>query len=176
MGLDLTAPDHTTLSRRGSKLEVALHRKVPAGFIHVIVDSTGLKIMGQGQWAAAKHGAKGVRGWRKLHVGVGVSGVIIADQLTGGAVDDSTVVEDLLEQVEPEVERFTADGAYDTWSIREALAARGATVVVPPSKKVVLFGTDRPAGRERDAAVARQREVGRRQWEKESGYHQPGAG
>ena len=147
MDLDLTAPDHTTLSRRGSKLEVALRRQVPAAPIHLIVDSTGLKIIGQGQWAAAKHGAKGIRAWRKLHVGVDVNGVIIAEQLTDSAVDDSTVVDDFFDQVDQDIERFTADGAYDTWSIRDALAARSAIVVVPPSRKAVASGRDTPACR-----------------------------
>ena len=174
MGLDLAAPEHTTLSRRGSKLEVALRRELPAGPIYLIVDSTGLKIMGQGQWAAAKHGTKGTRAWRKLHVGVDANGIIVAEQLTDSTVDDSTVVEGLLDQVETEIERFTADGAYDTWSIREALAARGATVVVPPSKKAVTSGRGTPASRARDAAIARIKEVGRRQWKKEVGYHQQG--
>ena len=174
MGLDLTAPDHTTLSRRGSKLEVALRRQVPAGPIHLIVDSTGLKITGQGQWAAAKHGARGIRAWRKLHVGVDENGVIVAEQLTDSSVDDSSVVEGLLGQVDQDIERFTADGAYDTWAIREALAARGATVAVPPSKKAVESGRDSTAGRMRDAAVTRIREVGRCQWKKEAGYHKQG--
>ncbi len=176
MDLDLTAPDHTTLSRRGSKLEVPLRRQVPAGPIHLIVDSTGLKIMGQGQWAAAKHGAKGIRAWRKLHVGVDANGVIVAEQLTDSTVDDSTVVTELLGQVDQDIERFAADGAYDTWSIREALAAQGATVVVPPSRKAVESGKDSPAGRARDAAVVRIQEVGRRQWKKEAGYHQQARG
>ncbi len=174
MGPQLAAPDHTTLSRRGSRLEVALRRRVPVGPIHLIVDSTGLKIMGQGQWAAAKHGAKGIRAWRKLHVGVDANGVIVAERLTDSAIDDCTVVPDLLDQVESKIARFTADGAYDTWSIRHALAARGATVVVPPSKTAALSGGDSPAGRARDAAVVRVHEVGRRQWKKEVGNHKQG--
>jgi len=174
MGLDLTAPDHTTLSRRGSKLEVALRSRIPSGPVHLIVDSTGLKIMGQGQWAAAKHGVKGIRAWRKLHIGVDVNGVIIAEQITDSSVDDSIVVPELLEQVDTEIECFTADGAYDTCSIREALAARGATAVVPPARTAVESNRDAPAGRARDAAVARMQEVGRRQWKKEAGYHQQG--
>ncbi len=174
MDLDLTAPDHTTLSRRGQKLEVVLRRQMPVGPIHLIVDSTGLKIMGQGQWAAAKHGARGIRAWRKLHVGVDANGFIVAEQLTDSAVGDSIVVPALLEQVSGDIERFTADGAYDTWSIRDALATRGAMVVVPPSRTAVRSRRDTPAGGARDAAVARMYEVGRRQWKKEVAYHQQG--
>ncbi len=78
LGLDLSAPDHTTLSRRGQHLDVRL-RRIPQGEVtHLIVDSTGLSIVGEGEWAAAKHGGKGKRGWRKLHLGVDGSGVIVA--------------------------------------------------------------------------------------------------
>ena len=120
MNLGVTAPDHTTLSRRGSKIEVALRRTMPAGPIHLIADSTGLKIMGWGQWAAVKHDIKGIRAWRKLHVGVDVNGFIVVEQLTDSTVDDASVVEGLLDQVGADMELFTADGVYDTWSIREA--------------------------------------------------------
>ncbi len=89
MGIDLSAPDHTTLSRRGQHLDVKL-RRVPRGkATHLIVDSTGLSIVGEGEWAAAKHGGKGKRGWKKLHLGVDASGVILAQVLTNGNVDDA---------------------------------------------------------------------------------------
>ena len=70
LGVDLTAPDHTTLSRRGQHLALALRRARPGTSLHLIVDSTGLSIVGEGEWAAAKHGGRGRRGWRKLHLGV----------------------------------------------------------------------------------------------------------
>ena len=82
MGADLDAPDHTTLSRRSQPLAVMLRRIPATGPIHLIVDSTGLSIVGQGAWAAAKHGGHGKRGWKKLHLGVDRSGVIVAQALT----------------------------------------------------------------------------------------------
>jgi hypothetical protein len=172
MGLDCGAPDHTTLSRRGRKLDIAL--RAPAhsmGPIHLIVDSTGLEVVGQGQWAAAKHGGKGLRGWRKLHIGVEENGIIVAEEVSDSGTDDASALHDLLDQIEVDIERFTGDGAYDKWSVYEALAPRCTTVVVPPSKTAVESGTDTPAGRARDATVSRVREVGRRQWKKQSGYH-----
>ena len=82
MGLDLSVPDHTTLSRRGQSLDLSL-RRVPTGNrLHLVVDSTGLSIVGEGEWAAAKHGGRGKRGWKKLHLGVDRSGYIIAQALT----------------------------------------------------------------------------------------------
>ena len=78
MGIDLVAPDHTTLSRRSQSLNVALGRVPTAQPIHLIIDSTGLSIVGEGEWAAVKHGGKGKRGWKKLHLGVDGAGVIVA--------------------------------------------------------------------------------------------------
>ena len=89
MGADLDAPDHTTLSRRSQPLAVMLRRIPALGPIHLIVDSTGLSIVGQGAWAAAKHGGHGKRGWKKLHLGVDRSGVIVAQALTDAHVDDA---------------------------------------------------------------------------------------
>ena len=82
LGVDLTAPDHTTLSLRGQYLALALRRARPGTSLHLIVDSTGLSIVGEGEWAAAKHGGRGRRGWRKLHLGVDGSRVIVACALT----------------------------------------------------------------------------------------------
>jgi hypothetical protein len=171
MGLDCGAPNHTTLSRRSRTLTIALRARVRTGSIHLIVDSTGLEVVGQGQWAAAKHGGKGVRSWRKLHIGVEEGGIIVAETVTDSGTDDVSAVHNLLDQIEVDIERFTGDGAYDKWSVYEGLAPRCTMVVVPPSKTAVESRTDTPAGRARDATVARVREIGRRQWKKESGYH-----
>jgi len=96
MSMGLSAPDHTTLSRRGKHLDITL-RRIPAGeAIHLIVDSTGLSIVGEGEWAAAKHGCKGKRGWRKLHRGVDRTAIIVAQALTGGNADDAATVRDPL--------------------------------------------------------------------------------
>ena len=89
MGVDLDAPDHTTLSRRSQHLDVEFHRVPATGPIHLIVDSTGLSFVGEGEWAAAKHGGLGTRGWKKLHLGVDGSGAIVARVLTGGSTDDA---------------------------------------------------------------------------------------
>ena len=97
LGLDLSAPDHTTLARRGQHLDLTL-RGASAG-AHLIVDSTGLSIVGEGEWAAAKYGGRGRRGWKKLHRGVDRSGVIVAQALTEGHVDDATTGITLIEAV-----------------------------------------------------------------------------
>ena len=130
LGFDLSAPDHTTLSRRAQRLNLTL-RRVPTGTaVHLIVDSTGLSMVGDGEWAAVKHGRRSTRGWTKLHLGVDGTGVIVAHALTGGQGDDATTALDLIDQVEGNVSCLTADAAYDTRGIYEAAGARGATVVI----------------------------------------------
>ena len=174
MGLDLSAPDHTTLSRRGQHLDVRLRRIPPGEVTHLIVDSTGLSIVGEGEWAAAKHGGKGKRGWRKLHLGVDESGVIVAQVLTDGNADDAATVPDLLGQLEGELSGFVADAAYDSRPVYDAATQRGAVVVVPPTRNATVGGRNVTQCSARDRTVARIREVGRRQWKKESGYHRQG--
>ena len=155
--LDLSAPDHTTLSRRAQRLNLTL-RRVPTGTgIHLIVDSTGLSMVGEGEWAAVKHGSRGTRGWKKLHLGVDGSGVIVAHALTGGHVDDATTALDLIDTVEGDVSCLTADAAYDTRGIYEAAGARGATVVIPrPGRPRCLDGDhDRPRATARSGRCSR---------------------
>ena len=100
LGRALSAPDHTTRSRRGQQLDFPLRRAPTGAGLHLIVDSTGLSIVGEGDWAAAQHGGRGRRGWKKLHVGVDRSGVIVARALTEASVDDATTGITLIEAVD----------------------------------------------------------------------------
>ena len=175
LGLELSAPDHTTLSRRGQHLDLPL-RRAPAGAgLYLMVDSTGLSIVGEGEWAAAKHGGRRRRGWKKLHLGVdrsspGPSGVIVARALTEASVDDATTGITLIEATDGALGRVTADTAYDTVGFYEAAGARGATVVVPPTStaNVSRYG---PRSSARDRTILAVKERGRRRWKKTSGYH-----
>ncbi len=170
MDVDLEAPDHTTLSRRSRHLDVELHRIPATGPIHLIVDSTGLSIVGEGEWAAVKHGGRGHRGWKKLHLAVDRAGVIVAHALTEPTVDDATTGIDLIETVDDEITRVTADAAYDTVAFYEAAGVRGATVVVPPSKTAKV-SRRRPRSPARDRTIKKMKTLGRRRWKKEAGYH-----
>ncbi len=174
MDVDLEAPDHTTLSRRSQHLDVELHRVRANEPIHLIVDSTGLSIVGEGEWAAAKHGGKGKRGWKKLHLGVDRAGIIVAQVLTDGNADDAATVPGLLGQFEGELSGFVADTAYDSRPVYDAATARGAAIVIPPRSDATVGGTNVTPCSARDRTVARVKEVGRRQWKKESGYHRQG--
>jgi IS5 family transposase len=172
MGVGLEAPDHTTLSRRSQSLDVDLHRVAGHKPIHLIVDSTGLSIVGEGEWAAAKYGGRGRRGWKKLHLGVDRSGVIVAEILTDGNVNDAKMALELIDEVPDDIASFTADAAYDTIAIYDANAVRGSEVIVPPSKSATRSRQRRFRTSARDRTIMRIKEVGRRRWKKESGYHQ----
>ena len=169
MGLVLDVPDHTTLSRRGKHLKVLLRVPKKPGRMDLVIDSSGLAIFGEGEWAAAKHGGKGIRGWKKLHLGVDGDGVIVGRRLTDASVDDGSVGVDFVDGVPGKVRRVLGDGAYDSRALYDAAISRGAKVVVPPIKTAKTGGR---GCRARDRVVRRVRKVGRRQWKKESGYHQ----
>ena len=143
--------------------------------IHLVVDSTGVKILGDGEWHAHKHKtANKRRRWRKLHLGVDEHGFIVAWDLTGARVDDGLVGVSMLEEFDVAIERFTADGAYDTRPIYSAVARAGTpdvTVVVPPSRRAALDPGAISPWDQRNDAIERIVEVGRRQWRKESGAH-----
>jgi transposase len=171
MDVDLEAPDHTTLSRRSQDLNVDLYRVAVNKPIHLIVDSTGLSIVGEGEWAAAKYGGRGKRGWKKLHIGVDRSGLIIAEALTHGSANDAKTALDLIDAVDGEIASFTADAAYDTRALYNAAAALGARVVVPPIKTATWPRQRNCRPCARDRTIMRVKEIGRRRWKKESGYH-----
>ena len=173
MDLDLRSPDHSTLSRRANQLDLQFPTVGRETAIHLVVDSTGLQIIGEGPWTTAKHGERGTRKWRKLHVGVDANSVIVAQKLTDSTTDDAGVVPYLLDQIpdDKKIVRFTGDGAYDQNSIYETCAELGARVVLPPLKYAVLSGAKTRAAKARNRTVNRIKKVGRWQWKKEARYH-----
>ena len=114
-GLDLLVPDHTHMSRRVASLTVAIPRRPRKGSIHVVVDSTGLKIFGEGEWKVRQHGVGKRRTWRKVHLAVDKSARdIIGIEVTTAEWGDAEVFAPLLDQVEAQVSQVSGDGAYDT--------------------------------------------------------------
>ncbi len=138
-----------------------------------MLDSAGLSIVGAGEWPAAKHGARGRRGWRKLHRGVDQSGAILVHTLTEATGDDATTALDLLTAVDGPLVRVTADAAYDTVAVYETARARAATVVVPPARTATVSGHG-PRSSARDRTIMLVRQLGRCRWKKVSGYHRQG--
>ena len=171
MGLDLRSPDHTTLSRRGQQLDRRLRGGPRRAGLHLIIDSTGLSRAGEGEWATAKHGGRGTRGWKTLHVGVDHTGVIVAHALTDATGDDAPTGVELIEAVNDDIASVTADAAYDTVGFYDAAGARGATVVVPPTK-TARVSRRRPRASARDHTITTVKSLGRRRWKQTSRDHQ----
>ena len=165
LGLDLAVPDHSTLSRRAATLEVPRPRPSPsAGPLHLLVDSTGLKLCGAGEWLREKHGTKVRRSWRKLHLGVDAgTGRIVASLLTTRDVDDGSQVSPLLDRLEGPLASFTGDGAYDQESVAASIGSRhpDAAIVVPPRSTAVPSTTAETAPTQRDRHLRNIAEHGR---------------
>jgi Transposase DDE domain/Tn3 transposase DDE domain len=140
---------------------------------HLLVDSTGLKLCGAGEWLVEKHGTKTRRSWRKLHIGTdGNTGEIVATALTTNDVDDASQIGRLLGQVEAPVASFTGDGAYDQDSVYRTVTERDpeAAVVVPPRATAVPSETAETEPTQRDRHLQCIAEKGRIGWQKVSGY------
>jgi hypothetical protein len=175
LGLDLAVPDHSTLSRRAETLEVPRPRSSPSsGPVHLLVDSTGLKLCGPGEWLVEKHGSRMRRSWKKLHLATDAdTGRIVASALTGNAADDGSQVGPLLDRIAGSVASFTADGAFDRDDVYAAVTARhpDAAVVVPPRSSAVPSDTAETAPTQRDRHLQVIAEGGRMGWQKASGYN-----
>ena len=173
LGIDLAVPDHTTLSRRAETLEVPRPRGAQAP-LHLLVDSTGLKLCGPGEWLTEKHGTQRRRSWRKLHLATDAdTGRIVASVLTGHDADDGGQVGPLLERVDGPVASLTADGAYDRDDVHAEIMARHpeAEIIVPPRSSAVPSASARTAPTARDRHLQTIAERGRMGWQRTSGYN-----
>jgi hypothetical protein len=175
LGLDLAGPDHSTRSRRAEALEVPRPRSSPgSGPVHLLVDSTGLRLCGPGEWLVEKHGSRTRRSWKKLHLATDAdTGRIVASALTGNEADDGSQVGPLLDQIEGPVASFTADGGFDRDDVYGEVAARhpDAAVIVPPRSSAVPSDTAETAPTQRDRHLEVIAERGRMGWQKASGYN-----
>jgi hypothetical protein len=174
MQVDVAIPDYTSLAKRAAKLEIALAVSKHKGSIDVVVDSTGLKLFGEGEWKTRKHGVSKRRTWRKLHLAVNSeTQEIEAEVLTENSGHDADQVDDLLEQIESPIDSFGGDGAYDQWKVYEGLAEQEIEAIIPPRKnaKIKQNGNSSQLPLPRDEAIRGIRRVGRKEWKKEVGYH-----
>ena len=172
LGLDLAVPDHSTLSRRTETLDVASPRPGSAP-VHLLVDSTGLKLCGAGEWLLEKHGTRTRRSWRKLHIVVDAeTGRIVAATLSTSDVDDACQISTLLDQAGA-VASFTADGAYDQDGVYGEVARRSpeVVVIVPPRSRAVPGQMASTAPTPRDRHLQHIAEHSLRSWQQTSGYH-----
>jgi len=174
MQVDVAIPDFTSLAKRAAKLEIALDVADRKGPIDVVVDSTGLKVFGEGEWKTRKHGVSKRRTWRKLHLAVNPqTHEIEAEVLTENSGHDADQVNDLLEQIESPIDSFAGDGAYDQWKVHDGLAEKEIEAIIPPRRnaKIKQHGNSSQTPLPRDEAIRGIRRVGRKQWKKDVGYH-----
>ena len=174
MNLTISAPDHTMVSRRAVGLAVTKSKSAPKGPLHVLIDSTGLEVFGAGQWLEAKHGAKSRRTWRKLHLAVDAgTGMIVAQILTDQHTDDPSQVGPLLAQVDEEIDKVIADGAYDGAPTYETIAQYGDDIeVVIPPRKTAVAGVESSTPIQRDRHLDMINTEGRLAWQEATGYGQ----
>jgi hypothetical protein len=174
LGQELRVPDHTTLSRRSRGFARRRPKAIPHGPMHLVIDSTGLKLFGRGEWDEEKHG-RARRSWRKLHLAVDANtGEIVACVLTDNGADDAGEVPALLGQVEGEIASVTADGAYDGEPVYHAATSRQPDrppdVVIPPRSSAVASTEDAGAQGQRDRHIRLIAEEGRMAWQRATGY------
>src|SRR4051794_14096975 len=146
LGVSLAIPDHTTFSRRSIGLSLPTTLTPSSEPVHVVIDSTGLKVYGAGEWQREKHGERGRRSWRKLHVAVNPdSGEILASELTSNEVGDPSMVGSLLCKIPGSLAPALADGAYEGERVSRAVAQRHPepppAVIIPPRATAVLGPT-----------------------------------
>ena len=176
LGVDLKAPDHSTVSRRAISLKSISKRcTLPAGPAHILIDSTGLKVFGAGEWLLEKHGQKSRRSWRKLHLAVDANtGYIVASILTEQDADDPSQVGPLLDQIEHEIGQVTADGAYDGEPTYETIAQHDPLidVVIPPRVTAQPSAQFETSPCRRDTHLLLIQSLGRLEWQEATGYGQ----
>jgi hypothetical protein len=144
--------------------------------LHLLIDSPGLKVEGEGEWHARKHGGSKRRVWRKIHLGIDEeTQEVRAVEITGSHIGDAPVLPDLLGQIaaDEQIGSVTADGAYDTRKCHDAIADRGAHAVIPPCKNAKPWKTITAGAVARNEALRAVKYLGRALWRQWSGYHRP---
>jgi len=174
LAAEVTMPDYTTLCKRSRDLAVDIPSSTQ-GPLHVVVDSTGLKVYGEGEWKVRQHGYSKRRTWRKLHLSVDeATQAIQAVLLTGAEVDDAEAGCQLLEDTPAPIEQVSADGSYDKRKFYDACTKQHvAHIAIPPRRDARIWqqaNSSKPP-LPRDHNLRRIRQVGRAQWKRESGYH-----
>jgi hypothetical protein len=174
IGLDWDVPDFSTLSRRQKTLKVNIPYRGSQGALHLLIDSTGIKVEGEGEWNARKHGGPKRRVWRKVHLGIDEQTLEIrAVEVTSSDVGDAPMLPELLSQIpaDQEIASVTADGAYDTRKCHDAIAERGAAAVIPPRKNAKPWKAITAGAAARNEALRASKHLGRALWRRWSGYH-----
>jgi len=172
-GLDWPVPDYSTLCRRQARIAVQVPYRTSGQPLNLLVDSTGIKFRGDGEWQARKHGPSR-RQWRKVHIAMDAgTGDVRAVEFTSSRQGDSPLLPNLLTQIPSEetIGTVTADGAYDTRRCHGAIIDRGAEAVIPIRRTRRAWKEDCPAAIARNEILRATRRLGRTLWKTWSGYH-----
>lgn len=173
--LEMPIPNYTTLCRRAKKLEVTLPKRSKKS-TDLVIDSTGLKVYGEGEWKVRTHGYSKRRTWRKLHLAIDPdTHEIVAGQLTENNVSDGQAGKELIEAIDEEIDQLSADGGYDKRKFYQACIDKQAKdVVIPPQRnaKIWQHGNSKKDPHPRDENLRYIREHGRKKWKEDRGYHQ----
>ena len=168
LDVPLTSPDYTCISKRSKTIQVKYRNKSRGAIRHIAIDSTGLKVFGEGEWKVKKHGAEKRRTWRKLHLAVDVdTHEAVSAEVSLVNVGDSEVLPTLLNPLRRKIVAVSADGAYDTKNCHELLKKKGCTPLIPPRKNAALWEDGHP----RNEAVIALKNGTITKWKAESGYH-----
>lgn len=178
LGASVAVPHYSTVSIRAKTFPIVIRiRPIGNEPIHVVVDGTGAKVYGEGEWKVCKHGWGKHRTWKKLHIGVNEkTGDILFGEVTGNDTTDGEALPGLLDQLpsETNISQLSADGAYDKRKCYDALRARGVPrIAIPPQKNAKIWEHGNRSGEPhpRDANLRRIRKIGRKKWKEEVGYH-----
>jgi hypothetical protein len=172
--LSIKAPDYSTLCLRQKDLVVYLPKTKGKKPLHAVVDSTGLKVFGEGEWKVRQHGYSKRRTWRKLHLAVDANNQEIeAAVITTNDFKDSEILPDLLDQIDFELKQVSGDGGYDSHESYELIEDRGAIPAIPPREDAVIsqHGNSHLPTKPRDEVIRKIRQLGRKEWKMQSGYH-----
>lgn len=175
MGLDIPTPDYTTLCRRTGKLKLKINR-LEIGRdedLVIIVDSTGLKVFGEGEWKVRKHGAAKNRRWKKVHIGIDKDGNIRDVLTTNNDMTDGEVINDLLKE-ESDINTLCADTGYDKRKVYNYCIENNVKrILIPPQKNAMFWKKEKVPWEQhpRNVTLKEIRIVGRDVWKKQSGYH-----
>jgi len=176
MRFDVEVPSYTQICRRANDLEIDILAPKTNGPMYLVIDSTGLKVYGEGEWKTRKHGVGKRRTWRKLHLGVDEkTGFVHAQVLTknGKGDGDGQQVKEMLEQVKSPIDRFSGDGAYDTYEIWELLKELNIEGIIPPQENAIYWvdEDDELLDLGRNEILKKIENSDRKAWKKSSNYH-----
>lgn len=171
--IPLDVPDYSTLSRRSDGLAVLLTKRKKEKTV-IIVDGSGVKVFGEGEWKVRQHGYSKRRTWKKIHIAIDEDGEIRATEMTSNAIHDSEIVPNLFSQEDARIETFAGDGAFDTDKVYTACQGRNVSrILIPPrhGAKIWQHGNSSEIPHPRDENLRAIKKKGRRQWKIDSGYH-----